>query len=252
MQILGIAVSACAFLLGGTVLFRGIAGKCLKLFPLFYSYMVYVFGGSIVMYLVYGFDRSAYRSAYWFYFLISILVEFAVLVEISDHIFQSLPAIRHLGRALTVAISATLALTYILPVILWEQSRRLALLDFALRASVTKVIVLAALFIAARHYGLQIGKSVAGLMLGFSIYLGLNIANLAANKAFHPALYGGIYWIMTPTAYSLCLLVWTVALWDYVPAPSRSTISPVAGEGSESLALELTRFNNQLSKLIDK
>ena len=252
MQNLGMAVSVCAFLLVGVVLLRGITGRCLKLFPLFYSYMAYVFCGSIAMYLVYGFDRDAYRSAYWLYFLISILVEFSVLVEISDHIFQRLPAIRLLGRALTILISAVLAVLYILPVILWSPGRRPALLGYALRASVTKVVVLAVLFIVARHYDSRLGRNVAGLMLGFSIYLGVTIANMAVAKAFAPGLTSQLLWIMTPAAYTLCLLVWAITLWDFAPAPTRGTMAAAGGTNSEAVALQLTRFNSELSKFLEK
>jgi hypothetical protein len=89
-------------------------------------------------------------------------------------------------------------------------------------------------------------------MLGFSIYMGVNIANLAAAKAFDPAIYGQVLWILTPASYALCLLVWTIALWDFVPAPNGNIVSLVGGRDSKDVALELTHFNNKLSKLIDK
>jgi hypothetical protein len=201
------------------------------------------------MYGVYWLDRPVYPSIYWLYFLVSILVEFAVLVEISDHIFNSQPALRYLGRLITVVISAVLALTYILPVILHSSDRLPALLGFALRASVTKVIVLAVLFFVARHYRSNLGKQVTGLMLGFSIYLGVNIPNLAASMAYDPALYSRFLWIMSPIAFTLCLLVWTTALWDVVPSPS-GNIMP--SRDSQTVALELARFNNELSKFLEK
>jgi hypothetical protein len=250
MRNVGLAISLCGFLLLSTILIRGIMGKCFKLFPLFYSYMIYVFCGTIVMYMVYWLDRQAYASAFWLYFLITILVEFSVLIEISDHAFRSLPVMRNLGRGLTIVISAAFMLIYILPVILWSSGRRPALFGFALRASVAKAFVLAVLFIAARHYRSELGKNVAGLMLGLSVYLGVNIANLASAKAFAPAVYGRIFWVMVPLSFTLGLLVWTTALWEYAPLPG--IVSPVAGRDSEAVALELTRFNGELSKFLHK
>ena len=252
MQNLGMAISVCAFLLVGAILIRGMATRCYKLFPVYYSYMIYVLSGSTIMYLVYGLDRKDYPSIYWFYYLISILVEFSVLVEISDHIFQSLPAIRQLGRALTILISGVFAVVYVLPVIVWSHDRQPALLDFALRDSVTKIAVLIALFLASRQFRSKLGKNVAGLMLGFSIYMGVNVANLAAAKAFDPAVYGQVLWILTPTAYALCLVVWTIALWDSVPARNTDIVSLAGGKGSKEVALELAQFNSELSKLIEK
>ena len=253
MQNVGMVISLLAFALVGIVLARGIVGKCFRLFPLFYSYIIYVFCGSLMMYLVYWCDRQAYRTAFWFYYLVSILVEFTVLVEISDQIFRRFPAIRNLGRALTIIISAAFGLLYVLPAILWSPAGRAAtLLDFALRASVTKAIVLTTLIIAARHYGLELGKNVAGLMVGFSIYLGVNVANLAAALLFGRVLYGNIFWIMVPTGYALCLLIWMIALWERSSVPNVGEVSPVVGGSSDAVALELTRFNSELSKLLHK
>ena len=120
MHILGIAIGFCVFVLEGLLILRGAGSRAFRLFPLFYSYIIYCFCGFPGMYLIYWFEPQAYPSAYWIYYLVSILVEFTVLVEISDHIFQPFLAIRNLGRALTILISAGLGLIYILPTILWS------------------------------------------------------------------------------------------------------------------------------------
>jgi len=220
-------------------------------FPLFYSYIGYGLCGSIVMYLIYWFRHGSYPYAFWLYFLLSIVVEFAVLVEISDHLFEPFPAIRQLGRALTISISFGLGVVYILPTILYSSGRHNALLGFALRASLTKAAIIGALLLAARHYGLRLEKNVAGLILGFSIYLGVNIVNFSAEQIFSH-LYARILWVMSPIAYTLCLTVWLIALWDFVPVPGTSTMSPVSRRDSEAVPFELARFNNELSKLLNK
>jgi len=204
------------------------------------------------MYFVYALDRRMYSSAYWIYYLVTVLAEFMVLVEISDQIFRPFPAIRNLGRALTLAISGALGVAYMLPAILGSTHRRPALLDFTLRASVTKAIVLAVLFYVARHYGSELGKNVSGLMFGFSIYLALNIAMLAAGRAFELPLGTKILWIMGPLSAALCVLVWNVALWEIVPIAKTGTLPPAGGRDSEAVALELARFNNELTKLLHK
>jgi hypothetical protein len=214
--------------------------------------MIYVLCGFIGMYLIYWLDRKLYPSAYWIYYLVSILVEFTVLVEISDQIFRPFPAIRNLGRALTVLISAGLGLLYILPAILWSASRSPALLDFALRGFVTKAIILAVLFYVARHYGSPLGRNVGGLMLGFSILVAINITIMACAKAFGSALFAPVLWVMAPVASTLCVLVWTISLWELAPMPNMRTISTVTERDSEAVALELTRFNSELSKILHR
>ena len=86
------------------------------------------------------------------------------------------------------------------------RSQKHALLDFALRASVTKAIILVVLFYVARHYGSQLGKNVGGLMLGFSIYVAINIAMMASAKVFGPALYAKSFGLWNPLP--LCYVYW--------------------------------------------
>ena len=245
-------ISFLAFILDGVLVVRGWGSRLIKLFPLFYSYLVFAFCGSLAMYLIYWLDPRKYSSAYWIYYLITILAEFMVLVEISDQIFRSFPAIRNLGRALTILISASVGCIYILPPILHSRYRDIALLDFALRASVTKIIILALLFYVANQYRSHLGMNVGGLMLGFSIYVAINMAILGAAKAYGAALYARVLWIMAPAAYTLCLVVWTVSLWKPAPVTSLQAVPGKAEGNSESLGLELTRFNNELSKFLRK
>jgi hypothetical protein len=197
------------------------------------------------------FGPRIFPSVYWIYYLVTILVEFSILVEISNHIFQPFPAIRNLGCALTIGISVTLGLVYILPAILWSTERPSALLDFTLRASVTKAIILTVLFCAARYYGSELGRNVSGLMFGFSIYLAMNIGMMAAAKAFGAGLGATILQIMSPLGTALCTVVWVVNLWNPELAPSAGA-TLVAGADSEALTLELVRFNGRLSRILHK
>ena len=204
------------------------------------------------MYLMYWLAPQTYPSAYWIYLLVTILAEFMVLVEISDQIFRAFPALRYLGRASTVVISAGLGCFYVLPAIVHSTYRDIALLDFALRAAITKIIVLAVLFYVARHYGSHLGRNVAGLMLGFSIYVAMWAAMVGSAKAFGSALFTQMLWIMGPVSAALSYLVWTISLWHLAPVPNLRTISPARAEDADSVALELTRFNNELSKFLRK
>jgi len=252
MQTLGITIGFCVFLLEGLLILRGARSRLYSIFPLFYSYIVYCFCGSLAMYLFYLLAPRVFPSAYWIYYLVCILAEFMVLVEFSDHIFRPFPAIRNLGRALTLAISITLGVAYILPAILGAAHRRPALLDFALRASVTKATILVVLFLCVRHYGSHLGRSVADLMFGFAIFLGVDITANAIGKAFSPALSTNVVWILPPLGSLLCVSVWTISLWDLVPRPRVQPALAGTARGSRALALELHRLNSELSKFVHK
>jgi hypothetical protein len=252
MRVLGLAISLCVLLLEALLILRGVRCRTLNSFPLFFAYVIYDFCTTGATYLVYWILPSSHASVYWFCYVLSIIVEFAVLVEISDHIFQPFPAIRNLGRALTLVVSGIFGISYVLPAIVKPQGMPLALLDFALRTSLAKAAILMVLFFAARHFALRLGRNVAGLMLGFSIYQGVNVANFAAAHGRGPMLYAGVLWVISPAAYILCLLVWTVTLWELAPMVIPSSPGQTTEGDSETVALGLARFNNTLSRFLHK
>lgn len=252
MHNLGMAISYGACLLEGLLILRGAGIRVFRVFPLFYSYIIYIFCSSLGMYLIYWLRPQLYPSAFWICYLVNIVVEFTVLAEISDQVFRPFPAIRNLGRASTVLIAAGFGLLYILPSLRWSGDRSLALLDFTLRASLTKAIILVVLFYVARRYGSPLGRNVAGLMLGFSIYVAINVAIMAGAQVFGEVLFARVLWVMPPLASVLCLLVWTISLWELVPVQSLRAVLPATGRDSEAVALELNRFNSELSRFLHK
>ena len=165
MHTMGMVLGVCGTLLQGLLFLKVTTNGLNKVLPFFYSYLIYLVFGDIVLYAIYGLFPLTYPPVYWFGFLITILVEFAVLVEISDQIFRPFPAIRNLGRALTILTSACLGLFYMLPTALRSGSRSKALIDFTLSSSVTKAIVLLILIYVAKHFGC-LGQKDCGLDAG--------------------------------------------------------------------------------------
>jgi len=253
MEAYSVALWIIGLALEATLILRAKQRGFLWRFPLFYSYMAYVFAGSALTFLISWVRPHHYATCFWFYFLALLLAEFAVIMEISDHIFEPFPAIRRLGRFITIVVSATLLLLYVLPSLLQPRSSSVALLDFALRASLTKGLIIAALLAAAFYYRLSLSKNVAGLMLGFALYLSVYVASLAAAGTFGKALYANVLRFMNPLAYALCLVVWTITMWQFEPV---LLTSPKPGEPaeetSEALSYRLERFNTALTKLLRK
>jgi hypothetical protein len=251
MHTLGLVISFCAFVMMGTLILRGTAKGLYESFPLYYSYIAYSFAASLVLYAALWLFPVFYARAYWFNYLINVLAEFAVLVEISDHIFRPFVLIRNLGRALTVLITAGFGLFYILPAVLFSTGRSRALPTFVLRASVTKAVILVVLLYMAKHYGSHIGRNLGGLMLGFSLYVALNVAVLASRNTLSVALFAPVVWVVLPLASALCILIWTICLWQLEPVQN---LQPISNEvnGPHAVALELTRFNSELSKILHK
>jgi hypothetical protein len=232
------------------LLVRGKEGNFLSLFPSFYCYIAYIFSGSAVTLVIYRLYPEHYASAFWFHFLITLLAEFAVLVEISDRVFDLFPALRRLGRFLTLSICATFFLLYIFPALTERRSASAAILDLMKRTSVTKTAIIIVLLAVARYYRVPLGRNISGMMLGFSLYLAVNVANFAVAETYGRALYARAFAIVGPLSYAVCLLVWTLSLWRYEPVLQTDREVPETAEKvSEPLAVQLGRLDTALTRL---
>ncbi len=245
------ALSMVSFMLEATLLFRSHRDKFLSQFPLFYSYVAYVLCGSAAAYVVYLLTPVYYPAVYWFHFLITLIAEFAVLVEVSDHMFNPYPAIRRLGRLLAIGVSITFFFFYILPPLLAPRPPDVAIIDLVKRSSLTKAVVIIFLLSAARYYRTPLGTNVSGILLGFSAYLATNVANFALLERYGRALYGRTFSNIIPLSYTLALLVWTRALWRYEPGfPNGQTFRQHGEKTDEPMSYRLGRFNTALTRLL--
>jgi len=229
---------------------RAARGRFVSRFPLFYSYIGFVFLWSVTGVGVLLIFPDGYATFYWFYYLMVVLAEFAVLVEISDHLFRSYSAIRLLGRTLAIGIPAVLVIAYVLPALLQASKLDVALLEFGRRISVTKAVVAIVLLFVARHYRVPLGRNISGMLLGFAFYLAISIADFSAAREFGKSLYADVTRVLFPLSYTVCLLVWNVALWRYEPVLPINRKIFAKDEGStESLSYQLGRFNTALTRL---
>jgi hypothetical protein len=253
MEAYSFGIAILGYILGGVLILRAARGEFLSRFVLFYSYVAYVLCGSAMANLVSWLRPEYYASTFWYYFLVGLLAEFAVVVEISDHLFAPYPAIQRLGRFLAVFICSALFLFYIFPSLTGADSLSLALLDFIKRATLTKALIVIAILAAARYYRLPLGKNVSGLIAGFGIYLGVTIANFSLAEVYGRAIYGRTFSVVGPLASTLCLLVWTVSLWRYQPvAPIHRSVLDGNAENPEPMDYQLTRLHTTLARLLRK
>ena len=232
---------------------RARQGRYLSKFPLLYSYMGYVLGGSVLTMPVYFFAPKLYPSVYWFFYLIMIFVEFAVLTEGSDHMFSTYELIRPLGRLLAGGLCLVFSLVYIIPALTYHRPSSAAFIDLYMRVSLTKAILIVVLLAAAHMYRVPVGKNISGMMLGFALFLSANIANAALAEGYGPRAYAKLFTLVEPLGFISALTIWTVAFWRYEPVlPAQSVSSQGAEDIRELLSDRMQRMNNQFSRLFKR
>jgi hypothetical protein len=252
-QMFSAAVVITSIVLLVLLLTRAIQGRFVSRLPFFYSYAAYVLFRTFVDLGVLAFLPRYHASVYWFGFLFLLVVEFAVLIEVSDHVFEPYPAIRSLGRLLCGLICAGCLAFYIVPALLLKAPSSQVMLDLVKRTSLTKAFIILVLFAAARIYGLRMGRSITGVLLGFSIYLGVNIANFELAQTYGRALYAPVLRVVAPMAWTLGALVWVVALWSFEPSVvMRQQVHENKRGTAVPLSAQLARFNNLLLKMLER
>ncbi len=250
MEFISVAVAIVSIALEAALLLRAWRGRFLSQFPLFYSYLIYVLVWSILALPLYFLNPQLYSTIYWFSYLVMLLAEFAVLLEVSDHIFKPYPAIRRLGQLLTAFICLALVFAYIIPALMQHRPSGMAFLELEKRTSLTKAVLIITLLGASRLYHLPVGKNISGVLLGFATYLALVTANTALAETFGREVYGDAYGLVEPLGYFLGLGIWNVALWRYEPVlPSRPGSSRDGDNVSELLSDRVGRYNSELSRL---
>jgi len=241
------------YVLGVIILVRGAQGRFLSRFSFFYSYLTYFLVTGLIWSFVDSYAPQYFVTLFWLRFFTLVLAEFALVVEIGDHVFETYPALCALGRVITLGIAGVFFVLYILPALVERQPTDMAVLDLVKRSALTKGIILVALFAAARYYSILVGRNVAGIALGLAAYLTIHTANFALAEHFGREAYAPIFATVGPLSQVLTLVIWAVALWRYAPAKQPEP-SVASGEGvmSETLTHQLGRYNAALDRLLRK
>jgi hypothetical protein len=250
MEFISVPVAILSMVLEAALLLRARRAGFLSQFPLFYSYITYVLASSILLLPLYFLKPQLYLTIYWFSYLVTLLAEFAVLLEVADHIFKPYPAIRRLGQLLTAVVCMALFSVYIIPALMQHRSSSIAFLELEKRTSLTKAVLIIVLLAAARLYHLPIDRNISGMLLGFATYLALVTANTALAETLGRGVYGDAYGLVEPLGYFLGLGIWIFALWSYEPVlPGRPDSSRGGDNISEPFSDRVGRYNSELSRL---
>ncbi len=253
-HVFAIALFAALYVLCLILLARAVRGRFASKFPLFYGYILYLLLSGIITNAQYIWWPVAYRTGAWLRLLLSFIAEFAVIAEVSDHIFNPYPAIRRLGRFLVMTVSLAFFFLYILPPFLGlRSSSEAVIIDLAKRSSLAKAALIIILLAAIRYYRLPLGANISGLLLGFSVYLATGVANYALLERFGWPLYGLAFGYLGSLSFTLGLAVWTVAMWRYRPVLPAARRLPGTAEGfSDRLSDQLGKANTALVRLLGR
>ncbi len=198
------------------VLARGVRGRLISRYPVFYTYILFVLLQSPIRLLPYRWYRPLYAPVYWATEFLGLAMGCWIVFEIYRVALAAYPGTAKMARkilaflfALAVAKAA---------VALWNDPRVLLQatplqVERALRT--VQAIAILGLVAVFASYSIPFGRNLRGILLGY----GLFVAERVVCLTFVPS-QGHHFWFYAYSAcYVVALSLWLGHLWSYQAIP---------------------------------
>src|SRR6202050_3031202 len=216
MKTLSQVIWLAGILVEFVILARAIQCKMFGKYSIFYSYVASVLGVSVFLYAA---PQPLYNALYWPLDFVTMVLGCGVIVEISRHVFAQHISLERFVRWTAITVFGAMFVVFAIHAFLlphWKPAANPADLERDLR--VVQALALMTMVFLTGYYGIEIGKNMKGMILGFGVYVGTSIVTLTL-RLFIGIRFSPIWKITEPSSYVAALIIWAVALWSYAPVP---------------------------------
>jgi hypothetical protein len=246
---LTMAIWWLAVLLEALLLLRGVQEKLVRQFPLFYSYILFVFVEEYLRYCAYRWYPLHYSQVYWATQFLSLVIGSAVIFEIYRVGLRGFPGTASMARyLLLIVFGAVFAKTLATPaggLFLWLAERSLVLERNLRIVQALAIITLVSLFL---WYAIPFGRNLKGILIGYGLFIGMSIVHLTVMSRFGGEI--GFYWFYAqPISYLLVLSLWVTALWSVQPVPEIKPAIQLEGDYEVLVAFTRHQLRRSLARL---
>ena len=206
----------------GVLLYRGLRHRLVREYPVFYGYAAYVLCSSLVLFRLSLVSRQAYSLGHWAADFVAVLFGVGVTWEIYDTILAGYPGVRRMGRSLITTVVLVLLAKFVVD--LAAQPVRVLLpttVELERNLRFGQATLLLAILSLLGYYRVSLGRNVACLLYGYTLFIATAVANLTLRSALGPRFQP--WWtVLQPLAYVVTLVMWCVGLWsrETNPLPS--------------------------------
>jgi len=198
----------------GVLLYRGLRLRLARDYPIFYGYVAYVLCSTLVLFRLSLASSQAYAVGYWVSEFVAVLLGIGVTWEIYDAILAGYPGMRRMGRSLITVLVCVLIAKSVAD--LSAQPWRVLFpttLDLERNLRFAQAALLLAILSLLVYYRIPLGRNVASLLYGYTLFIATAVANLTLRSALGPRFQP--WWtVLQPLAYIVTLGVWCVGLWS--------------------------------------
>jgi len=221
---LGQAIWWSGIALEALLLIRGLRGKLLARYPVFYVYIVFVWLQSLLRFSIYHSRPELYSSVYWITEWLGVLFGCGVVFEIYRVGLAAYPGTARMARNLlafvfVMALTKGLVETWNNPH--WWSAATTMDLERALRTVQSLAII--ALVVLSLFYSIPFGRNLRGILLGYGLFVGISVIQLTLVTDREGRFYR--FWThVSPGSYFVVLGLWAVHLWSYAPNPEPNRV----------------------------
>lgn len=211
------------------LLFRGVTQGLLRRYPIFYSYVTFVFINDILFFAL-RHSQRAYLYYYWIAEFVGLVLGCLVFFEFYRVALRTYPGTALMARAFLavlflLALTKTVASTVSVPA--WWWNARPAEVEGMLR--VCQILAILSLMALLLFYSIPVGRNLRGILLGYGLFVTWSVvclALVAAGLAKSNTLWSNTFQL----SYLISLFVWSSHLWSYQPNPIPDPAIPLEQE----------------------
>lgn len=206
------------------ILFRGVRTRTVKKFPFFYAYVVSVLCADLFLYILYTIKPSAYPVWSVRAELINLVFGYSIVLEIFRHVLARYPGAERFARVAGLCVFALiLCFAVIYPAATsGSPGPSLKKLTIEIDFLTVQAIFLFGILGIIYYYGLDVGRNIRGMIIGYGIWLGASIITLAL-RSYIGSSFNAAWIFAQPFSYLISLILWLKALWNDAPAPVLTT-----------------------------
>ncbi len=201
------------------LLVRGLRGKLLVRYPVFYAYILFVWLQSLLRFSIYHSRPELYPLVYWITEGLGVLIGCGVVFEIYREGLAAYPGTARMARNL-LAFLFVMAFTKGL-VETWNDphwSSVATTLDVERVLRTLQSLAILALVVLSLFYSIPFGRNLRGILLGYGLFVGISVIQLTFVTDDGSRFYS--FWShVHPGSYLVVLGLWVMHLWSYASNP---------------------------------
>lgn len=222
-------------------------------YPFLFTYVLYCFlGMDVTLFAIRHVAENIYVRTYWDLELVSLFLRFLVIWEIYRQTFGNTAGPRRTwplgwgGVGLCLGLVAVCGFTWLLA----YRSFHSILLSLECTVGIAQaVLVLGALF-GAKLSGIAMGRNMWGLAVGLGAYVSIGVLNYALSDV--NGFMMRLLRVVAPSSFVGMVLVWTWALWNYVPNPQTDPArQKLPSEAAAWWARQWERSRDEVRKVVN-